>query len=426
MSLDIDSYELKEIRDICDINCSSYSQKESWNFFNYLDTKNITKGKIDEIKYLDPLEDTVPSRAKRKVNNKDIIYSTVRPNQEHYGLIENQPDNFLVSTGFTTLKVDTEKAIPEYVYYFITQNHITESLQTIAEQSTTSYPSIRPSDIGDLLIPLPPLGIQNKISSILRNIDYKIKLNEQINKNLEQFSKNLFKKWFIDFDLKNDFGICEDFKDSSLGEIPQSWEIRTVGELSDVKGRIGWRGYTTNDLVDDGPWVIGGKEITSGFIDFSSAKHLTREKYEESPEIMLKDKDLIIAKTGTIGPIAMFYEGFGEATLNPNVGLIRSKNISPALLLTFFKTPRAQYYLNEFTTSSVQPAINQTTIKQLEVALPSDISLLNKISLIFDEINDMQYNLIEEVKKLSILRDTLLPKLMAGEIDVSKINCDLD
>ena len=211
-----------------------------------------------------------------------------------------------------------------------------------------------------------------------------------------------------------------------MGEIPQSWEIRTVGELSDVKGRIGWRGYTTNDLVDDGPWVIGGKEITSGFIDFSSAKHLTREKYEESPEIMLKDKDLIIAKTGTIGPIAMFYEGFGEATLNPNVGLIRSKNISPALLLTFFKTPRAQYYLNEFTTSSVQPAINQTTIKQLEVALPSDISLLNKISLIFDEINDIQYNLIEGVKKLSILRDTLLPKLMSGEVDVSKINCDSD
>ena len=106
MSLEFDSYE---IRDICDINNSSYSPKESWSFFNYLDTKNITKGKIDEIKYLDPLEDIVPSRAKRKVNNKDIIYSTVRPNQEHYGLIENQPKNFLVSTGFTTLKVNTEK-----------------------------------------------------------------------------------------------------------------------------------------------------------------------------------------------------------------------------------------------------------------------------------------------------------------------------
>lgn len=310
--------------------------------------------------------------------------------------------------------------LKEYLYYYF----IVVRDRLVNQANGSVFKNLKTDIVRDFDIDLPPLETQEKIVSILSSIDEKIEKNIAINHNLEQFSQNLFKKWFIDFDLKNDFGICEDFKDSSLGEIPQSWEIRTVGELSDVKGRIGWRGYTTNDLVDDGPWVIGGKEITSGFIDFSSAKHLTREKYEESPEIMLKDKDLIIAKTGTIGPIAMFYEGFGEATLNPNVGLIRSKNISPALLLTFFKTPRAQYYLNEFTTSSVQPAINQTTIKQLEVALPSDISLLNKISLIFDEISDMQYNLIEEFKKLSILRDTLLPKLMSGEVDVSKINYD--
>lgn len=246
------------------------------------------------------------------------------------------------------------------------------------------------------------------------------------NKNLEQLSQILFKKWLTDFDLKNEFSISEPFKESNLGKIPESWEIKTIGDLSDVKGRIGWRGYTTNDLVDDGPWVVGGKEITSGFIDFNSAKHLTREKYEESPEIMLKDKDLIIAKTGTIGPIAMFYEIYGDATLNPNVGLIRSKMIAPALLLTFFKTPRAQYYLNEFTTSSVQPAINQTTIKQLEVAIPSDKQLLEKIGNKFEEINLLQFNLNEEIKKLQKLRDTLLPKLMSGEIDVSEVNCDLE
>ena len=275
-------------------------------------------------------------------------------------------------------------------------------------------------------IQVPNMETQLKIVEVLDAISNKININQRINKNLEQLSQNLFKKWFIDFDLKSDFNISESFKESSLGEIPESWQIKTIGDLSDVKGRIGWRGYTTNDLVDEGPWVIGGKEITLGFIDFNSAKHLTREKYEESPEIMLKDKDLIIAKTGTIGPIAMYYDVYGEATLNPNVGLIRSKNINSALLLTFFKTQRAQYYLNEFTTSSVQPAINQTTIKQLEVALPSDKQLLKNMESKFEEINSLQFNLNEEIKKLSKLRDTLLPKLMSGEIDVSKINCDLE
>ena len=196
MSLDFDFYELK---DICEINKSSYSKEESWKFFNYLDTKNIIKGKIEKIKFLSPLKDNIPSRAKRKVNNRDIIYSTVRPNQEHYGMIENQPENFLVSTGFTTLQVDTKKAIPEFIYYFITQKQVTNSLQTIAEQSTTSYPSIKSSDIGELIISLPPLDIQNKISLILTNIDNKIKINEKINKNLDKLCHLLFKYYFIDF-----------------------------------------------------------------------------------------------------------------------------------------------------------------------------------------------------------------------------------
>ena len=182
--LSLDSYSIKEIRDICEINASSYSKKDNWNYFNYLDTKNIIKGEINEIKYLDPSIEKIPSRAKRKVNVDDIIISTVRPNQEHYGMIKYEMDNFLVSTGFTTLTVDKTKAVPEFIYFFITQNHITESLQTIAEQSTTSYPSIRPSDIGDIIINLPPLEIQKRISNILSNIENKIEINKNINRNL--------------------------------------------------------------------------------------------------------------------------------------------------------------------------------------------------------------------------------------------------
>ena len=99
-------------------------------------------------------------------------------------MIKYEMDNFLVSTGFTTLTVDKTKAVPEFIYFFITQNHITESLQTIAEQSTTSYPSIRPSDIGDIIINLPPLEIQKRISNILSNIENKIEINKNINRNL--------------------------------------------------------------------------------------------------------------------------------------------------------------------------------------------------------------------------------------------------
>lgn len=359
-------------------------------------------------------------------NKGDILFNKLNVKFKRVWDIDFDIDeNSICSTEF--IPIQAKNIDRNFLYYCLISPNFTNEMKYLSTGTSNSHQRINPKDIKDYDLFLPTdEEIQKKIGYILKLLDKKISMNVEINKNLEQLSQILFKKWLIDFDLKNEFSISEPFKESNLGKIPESWEIKTIGDLSDVKGRIGWRGYTTNDLVDDGPWVVGGKEITSGFIDFNSAKHLTREKYEESPEIMLKDKDLIIAKTGTIGPIAMFYEIYGDATLNPNVGLIRSKMIAPALLLTFFKTPRAQYYLNEFTTSSVQPAINQTTIKQLEVAIPSDKQLLEKIGNKFEEINLLQFNLNEEIKKLQKLRDTLLPKLMSGEIDVSEVNCDLE
>ena len=386
-----------------------------------LSAKNIKTGQIireDAIRYVDT--ELYYKWMKDEIKRNDILITSEAPFGEVF--FWDSDEKIVLSQRLFGVRCDENKVDPKFIYFYMTSEMFQWELQSRATGTTVK--GLRQPELLKCEIQLPNRVNQRKISYILSNIENKINVLKELNKNLEQLSQNLFKKWFIDFDLKNDFNIFESFKESSLGKIPESWEIKTIGDLSEVKGRIGWRGYTTNDLVDDGPWVVGGKEITSGFIDFNSAKHLTREKYEESPEIMLKDKDLIIAKTGTIGPIAMYYDVYGEATLNPNVGLIRSKNIVPALLLTFFKTQRAQYYLNEFTTSSVQPAINQTTIKQLEIALPSDEELLNTIGCKFDEINLLQFNLNEEIKKLQKLRDTLLPKLMSGEIDVSKINCD--
>ena len=128
--------------------------------------------------------DKLPSRAKRKVRFNSIIYSTVRPNQLHYGIIKNQPENFLVSSGFTVIDVDFDKAIPEYIYYVLTQQKITEYLQSIAEQSVSAYPSIKPSDIENLEVPQPDRKTQEKIVSILKSIDEKIVQNNEINNNL--------------------------------------------------------------------------------------------------------------------------------------------------------------------------------------------------------------------------------------------------
>jgi len=170
--------------DVAYMNQNTYSPKEEWKFVNYLDTGNITMNKIEEIQHINTSTNKLPSRARRKVKLNSIIYSTVRPNQLHYGIIKDQPDNFLVSTGFTVIDVDNDKVIPDYIYYVLTQKEITEHLQAIAEQSVSAYPSIKPSDIEDLEIILPDKKKQKKIVSILGSIDEKIKQNAGINNNL--------------------------------------------------------------------------------------------------------------------------------------------------------------------------------------------------------------------------------------------------
>lgn len=177
-------WSMVRLGDVSKVNAQSYNSKDNWTFVNYLDTGNITKNMIDEVQFIDLSRDKLPSRAKRKVANNTIIYSTVRPNQYHYGIIKSQPKNFLVSTGFTTIDVDCQKANPNFIYYFLTHRDVTEKLQAIAEQSTSAYPSIKPSDLEDIELPLPPIEEQRKIADILSTIDARIDNNTAINNNL--------------------------------------------------------------------------------------------------------------------------------------------------------------------------------------------------------------------------------------------------
>ena len=208
--------------DACVTNADSYSPKEEWKFVNYLDTGNITNNRIDSIQYIDVGNDKLPSRARRKVKKDSIIYSTVRPNQRHFGIIKTQPENFLVSTGFAVIDVDDGMLDADFLYYLLTQPTLVEALHAIAEQSTSAYPSIKPSDIEDLEIQIPELATQKKIADILGSLDRKITQNTEVNENLEEQARSIFQSWFIDYEL---FG----------GAAPSDWFPSTLGQVAIMK-----------------------------------------------------------------------------------------------------------------------------------------------------------------------------------------------
>ena len=173
-----------KLGDICKTNISQYSAKENWDNALYLDTGNITDNKINEIVTINDMTHGLPSRARRKVKDKDILFSTVRPNQRHIGILQNPQPNLLVSTGFTVISANQDVADPYFLYYFLSQKEIVDYLHAIAEQAVSAYPSIKASDIEDLDILLPELSQQKKISELLKSLDDKIELNRQINDNL--------------------------------------------------------------------------------------------------------------------------------------------------------------------------------------------------------------------------------------------------
>ncbi|WP_295723214.1 restriction endonuclease subunit S [uncultured Methanobrevibacter sp.] len=417
MSLEWETFELN---DICILNKSSYSKKDDWKFINYLDTKNIIKGKINEIKYLNPNEDAIPSRAKRKVENKDIIYSTVRPNQEHYGLIENPPENFLVSTGFTTITVDTKNAIPEFVYYFITQNHITESLQTIAEQSTTSYPSIRPSNIGDLIISLPNLHNQKKISSILRNIEQKIKVNGELNNNLEKIGQTILNENFFIFSKYSDDLLI----DTEIGKIPINWRTYKLKELfNHIKPGTNYQ----PNRVEEGIPFLNVKNINSGFIDLSDVKYISVEDFKKVHKTWVpEENDILISRIGTLGLVTVINKEDLPLAVHYNFINVKSDKLPHQFVYFLFKSNNFQRKYQTIKKYSVQEYVTIDDFSEIEIASPNDLDELKSVFDLFVNLFDNIQKNILEIKKLQKLRDTLLPKLMSGEIDVSQINCDLN
>lgn len=151
----IRNYQPSPLSAVADINSDTYSLRSSWEYVNYLDTSSITDGIISEIQCIDPSLDKLPSRARRVIKPNDIVFSTVRPNQHHFGIISEPVDNMLASTGFAVIRSKLSSISNEALYLCLTENSFLAKMQQLAEQSTSTFPSIKPSDLDNCEIPYP-------------------------------------------------------------------------------------------------------------------------------------------------------------------------------------------------------------------------------------------------------------------------------
>ncbi|HJI87477.1 MAG TPA: restriction endonuclease subunit S [Ruminococcus bromii] len=394
-------WQAVRLGEIVKTNQSTYSPKENWQFVNYLDTGNITMNKIDEIQNINTAKDKLPSRARRKVKTNSIIYSTVRPNQLHYGIIKKQPDNFLVSTGFTVIDVNYDKAVPDFIYYALTKQEVTEQLQAIAEQSVSAYPSLKPSDIENLELMLPDKKTQERIVAILRSIDEKIKENNAINNNLEQQAMALFKSWFIDF---------EPFD----GKVPKTWINGVLGDFVEIK-RGGSPRPIQNFLSDSGfHWlkISDATGISSPFIN-EIKEYIIEAGLKKT--VYLKSGSLVLSNSATPGLPKILDI---DTCIHDGWLYFPSSKFSNEYLYLYFKHIRDN--LIALGNGSVFTNLKTDILKNYPTYLPTE-DVLKKFDGLVQPIFSMILSKTREIKRLAEIRDTLLPKLMSGELDVSYI-----
>ena len=390
--------EWKEYRlgDICETNKSQYSNKENWHHFKYLDTGNITKGNIDNIQEFDSFE-SLPSRARRKVTDGDIIYSSVRPNQEHYGYISNPSADILVSTGFIVISANKDIINPIFLYNYLTQPKITKYLQAIGEQSVCTYPAIRPSDIEDIVIKIPSLDIQAIIASILSSLDSKIENNHKICANLEAQAQALFKHWFIDFAPFKD----GKFVESELGMIPEGWRVGSILDIAELYDyqRKPLSSMEREDMKGDYPYY--GATSIMDYID----------KYIFDGTYVLMGEDGSVVKDNGC-PYLQYV--WGKFWPNNHAHVMQGKNgFSTEMLYCFL----SKTDVRSIVTGAVQMKISQRSMSHLLTVIPSK-SVCGDYNRIIRPLFDLIKSTKEENDRLSTLRDTLLPKLMSGEIKV--------
>ena len=357
-------------------------------------------------------EEDLPKWTKRVTPQEDDIVFTNEATLNLYAII---PKDFYGCLGRRLGLIRPNKNIVNvrYLFYYffspgwrntVAQNKVSGA--TVERILMTRFPSFP--------VKLPPMPIQNKIANILSLLDKKIEVNRRINDNLEQQAQALFKSWFVDFEpFKNG-----EFVESELGMIPKGWRVCSADEVFDINiGKTPPRKEPEwfTESKEDNVWVSIADMGSCGVFISDSSEYLTDEAIKRFNVLMVEKDSVLLSFKLTVGRVAI-----ADTRLTTNEAIARFI-LPDKCYREFLYLYLKQYkYENLGSTSSIATAVNSKTIKGMKLIVPpTDIieSFSNNTRPLFEQIRSLQ----QESRRLAELRDTLLPKLMSGEIKVNEV-----
>ena len=412
--------ERKEVR-LCDV-CSELSdglhkapkfiEKGEYIFVN---AKNLYNGYILDN---DPTKKTSHEeylKYKKPLGKHTILYSidgTIGNIAKYRG------EKCVLGKGACYINCNPEIVESSYLYYQLQSPHFKSYIHLMSTGSTIKHISLK--TMRDYVFELPSLDDQRRIASILSSLDRKIELNNKINADLEEMAQAIFKNWFVDFEpFKNG-----KFVDSELGMIPEGWKVSQIADIPHIL-ETGKR--PKGGAVEKGIPSVGAEHVKGMCAyDYSKTKYINCEFAAKLKTGKINGYELMIYKDGGkpgyfIPNFSIFGEGypFENCYLNEHVFKLdfdgnKEFNI---FCYFFFKTEQIMSYFNAQGAKAAIPGINKKDVENIYIFSPDNESVIKFGEFAYPLFKQMLKNAIEN-RTLSLLRDTLLPRLMSGEIEV--------
>lgn len=343
----------------------------------------------------------------------DIIYAR-RGDIEKCAYVTTNEEKWLCGTGCLKIRCNNEVNSRFIAYLlstaeckkWITGNAVGTTMLNLSKGILSNLPLLVPSHED-----------QRRIASILSSLDRKIELNNKINADLEEMAQAIFKNWFVDFEPFKD----GKFVDSELGMIPEGWK---VGKITDI-------GCLITDYVSNGSFASLKQNVhlyeTKEYAQFirntdlktnTFSVYVDKHSYDFLSKSTLYGNEIIISNVGDVGSVHLCPKLDIPMTLGNNIIMLRpNEKEYNYFLYLWFKYFSGQGLIQGIKGGSAQPKFNKTDFKNLPLLIPS-FEIIERSYWIFESMFSILSSNVKENSRLSTLRDTLLPRLMSGELEV--------
>lgn len=370
--------------------CSSISDtyREKKNMVTLINTSDVLEGRV--LNHERVPNSNLKGQFKKTFQRDDILYSEIRPQNRRFAYVDFSPIDYIASTKLMVIRAKKDVVSPKYLYYFLKNSSTVAELQLLAETRSGTFPQITFSEVANLTIPVPSLAVQEVIVQTMQCLEDKITCNEQINDNLQQQAAALFSSLY----------------DRSSTEVGFTDLIQILGGGTPKTGEnTYWNGniafFTPKDVGT--PYTL----ITEKTISKEGLSHCNSRLYPVNT--------VFVTARGTVGKVGM--SGVPMAMNQSCYALVGKETHQ---LLVYFYTLKAVDRLKHKASGAVFDAITTRDFESEQIMKLSDDDATAFLRVAEPMFQEVLNNNIENLR-LSTLRDSLLPKLMSGEIEVSAV-----